>query len=292
MPRRREVVAGLCLAALAGPAAAHHGWAWAEDEEFSLTGVIRAARLGNPPRRARRRGGGRPLDRRDRPALAQRARGIDRGPALRRNRGDARGPPLARPGPPSDEGRAGDHRRQAPRPLSGTQLSAWRSSRAAIEASDIAGLLRRSRWSYPAVNTLHVLGVALLLGCDHPHGPAPDRGVAARHPPRHGAPPAPPGRGRRRLPRDPDRRPALRRPGHRLCRPAALRRQDGAGRAGLAHALAWAREARGRPSPSASGWRAAFSLAIVDRGARLRAHARVLVGPGLARKRHMWSIFP
>ena len=48
MPRRREVVAGLCLAALASPAAAHHGWAWAEDEEFSLTGVIRAARLGNP----------------------------------------------------------------------------------------------------------------------------------------------------------------------------------------------------------------------------------------------------
>lgn len=49
MPRRREVVvAGLCFAALAGSAAAHHGWAWAEDEEFSLTGVIRDARLGNP----------------------------------------------------------------------------------------------------------------------------------------------------------------------------------------------------------------------------------------------------
>ena len=49
MPRRREVVvAGLCLVALAGSAAAHHGWAWAEDEEFSLTGVIRGARLGNP----------------------------------------------------------------------------------------------------------------------------------------------------------------------------------------------------------------------------------------------------
>ncbi len=48
MPRRREVVAGLCLAAVAGRAAAHHGWAWAEDEEFSLTGVIRGARLGNP----------------------------------------------------------------------------------------------------------------------------------------------------------------------------------------------------------------------------------------------------
>ena len=49
MPRRREVVvAGLCLAALAGSAAAHHGWAWAEDEEFTLAGVIRGVRLGNP----------------------------------------------------------------------------------------------------------------------------------------------------------------------------------------------------------------------------------------------------
>lgn len=49
MPRRREVlVAGLCLGALATDARAHHGWAWAEDEEFSLSGVIRGARLGNP----------------------------------------------------------------------------------------------------------------------------------------------------------------------------------------------------------------------------------------------------
>ena len=49
MPRRREVVlSGLCLVAMAGTAAAHHGWAWAEDEEFTLTGVIRGVRLGNP----------------------------------------------------------------------------------------------------------------------------------------------------------------------------------------------------------------------------------------------------
>jgi hypothetical protein len=49
MPRRREVlITGLCLATVAGRAAGHHGWAWAEDEEFSLTGVIREARLGNP----------------------------------------------------------------------------------------------------------------------------------------------------------------------------------------------------------------------------------------------------
>ncbi|MEX2643937.1 MAG: DUF6152 family protein [Acetobacterales bacterium] len=36
------------VAALALPAAAHHGWAWATDEEFELTGRITAVRLGNP----------------------------------------------------------------------------------------------------------------------------------------------------------------------------------------------------------------------------------------------------
>lgn len=35
---------------------------------------------------------------------------------------------------------------------------------AAIEASPLATLLRQSRWTYPAVNALHVLGVALLVG--------------------------------------------------------------------------------------------------------------------------------
>lgn len=35
---------------------------------------------------------------------------------------------------------------------------------AALEASDLAAWLRRSRWTYPGVNTLHVLGVALLVG--------------------------------------------------------------------------------------------------------------------------------
>jgi hypothetical protein len=27
---------------------AHHGWEWAEDDKFELTGVIKAAKLGNP----------------------------------------------------------------------------------------------------------------------------------------------------------------------------------------------------------------------------------------------------
>ncbi|SFR54466.1 hypothetical protein SAMN05216203_1285 [Marinobacter daqiaonensis] len=27
---------------------AHHGWAWASDEEFEITGVIQSVRLGNP----------------------------------------------------------------------------------------------------------------------------------------------------------------------------------------------------------------------------------------------------
>jgi hypothetical protein len=35
---------------------------------------------------------------------------------------------------------------------------------AAIEASAVATLLRQSRWTYPVVNALHVLGVALLVG--------------------------------------------------------------------------------------------------------------------------------
>jgi hypothetical protein len=50
MPHRREVLVAGALAALALPldAAAHHGWAWAEDEEFTLSGVIRGVRLGNP----------------------------------------------------------------------------------------------------------------------------------------------------------------------------------------------------------------------------------------------------
>lgn len=44
------------LAALAGtmmdlvgrPLSAHHGWGWATDEEFELTGQITGVRLGNP----------------------------------------------------------------------------------------------------------------------------------------------------------------------------------------------------------------------------------------------------
>lgn len=44
---RRAILAGIG-AALGAPALAHHGWAWAEGEEFSLSGVIRSVRLGNP----------------------------------------------------------------------------------------------------------------------------------------------------------------------------------------------------------------------------------------------------
>ncbi len=35
---------------------------------------------------------------------------------------------------------------------------------AAIQASELAAFLRRSRWTYPAVNAAHLLGVALLIG--------------------------------------------------------------------------------------------------------------------------------
>ena len=35
---------------------------------------------------------------------------------------------------------------------------------AALQASELASFLRRSRWTYPAVNSAHLLGVALLVG--------------------------------------------------------------------------------------------------------------------------------
>jgi Family of unknown function (DUF6152) len=41
--------AGLVLlVGVVASAAAHHGWAWAEDGNSELTGVIHAAKLGNP----------------------------------------------------------------------------------------------------------------------------------------------------------------------------------------------------------------------------------------------------
>jgi uncharacterized protein DUF6152 len=47
---RRIVLCGLAAAALvpARAAHAHHGWSWAEDATFELTGVIKSAKLGNP----------------------------------------------------------------------------------------------------------------------------------------------------------------------------------------------------------------------------------------------------
>ena len=39
---------------------------------------------------------------------------------------------------------------------------------AAVEASGIATVLRQGRWSYPAVNAAHLLGVALLVGAAVP----------------------------------------------------------------------------------------------------------------------------
>lgn len=49
---RRGFLAGsaaiLALALLPTQGAAHHGWAWATDEEFVLTGRILQAKLGNP----------------------------------------------------------------------------------------------------------------------------------------------------------------------------------------------------------------------------------------------------
>jgi hypothetical protein len=49
--RHRAALALLTLAAaffLGQSALAHHGWGWATDEEFELTGTITSVRLGNP----------------------------------------------------------------------------------------------------------------------------------------------------------------------------------------------------------------------------------------------------
>lgn len=44
-----RLAAVLLLAIMpAAPASAHHGWAWATDEEFELAGVVRQVRHGNP----------------------------------------------------------------------------------------------------------------------------------------------------------------------------------------------------------------------------------------------------
>ena len=49
MLERRTVLAGIAILPLFALAArAHHGWAWAEDEEFTLSGTITRVRLGNP----------------------------------------------------------------------------------------------------------------------------------------------------------------------------------------------------------------------------------------------------
>ena len=46
--RRLALLALLPLLLFAGGARGHHGWGWASAEEFEISGVITAVRLGNP----------------------------------------------------------------------------------------------------------------------------------------------------------------------------------------------------------------------------------------------------
>jgi len=47
--RIRGAACALLIGASLAPAAlAHHGWGWASDEEFEITGTITKVRLGNP----------------------------------------------------------------------------------------------------------------------------------------------------------------------------------------------------------------------------------------------------
>jgi hypothetical protein len=48
MTRRLLIAASLITALPAVPSAAHHGWAWATNEEFQLSGVVKRVRHGNP----------------------------------------------------------------------------------------------------------------------------------------------------------------------------------------------------------------------------------------------------
>ena len=89
------------------------------------------------------------------------------------------------PDAPGDEGRAGDHRRQALRPLSRPQLTRGGVRRARSRRATVAALLRQSRWTYPAVNALHVLGVALLVGAIVPMDLRLIGAWRADMPPRH-----------------------------------------------------------------------------------------------------------
>ena len=45
---RRLFIAGAALGALPTAAAAHHGWRWTSNDDFTLAGTIRGVRLGNP----------------------------------------------------------------------------------------------------------------------------------------------------------------------------------------------------------------------------------------------------
>ena len=50
MLHRRTFVKALIATPLlgAGAAQAHHGWSWAEDSTFEITGMVTSAKLGNP----------------------------------------------------------------------------------------------------------------------------------------------------------------------------------------------------------------------------------------------------
>lgn len=44
----RRIFLVIAVLAIAGPAAAHHGWRWTDSGDFELTGLITKAQLGNP----------------------------------------------------------------------------------------------------------------------------------------------------------------------------------------------------------------------------------------------------
>src|SRR3546814_7628725 len=112
------------------------------DSRFPYTTLFRS-------RRADGGGGGRGLDRRGRPALAQLAGRPDGRDAGGRPRGDDLRRPLSRSLREAGEGRAGDHRRQGLQPLSGPQLAgmladALAALRSEEHTSELQSLMRIS----------------------------------------------------------------------------------------------------------------------------------------------------
>ena len=163
--RIRLAAAAIAALALATPSAAHHGWARLSgcrilaDRHRRERQSRRAAR---PDAGARRAGRSGTWCWRRRPGTSAPASPLAAVP--RGTRVTARGHRHRDRRAAGDEDRAPDRRQPHLRSLSGTQLSALEAFALWLEGTPPALFLQESGWLYAGVNTLHVLGIALLVG--------------------------------------------------------------------------------------------------------------------------------